>query len=326
MRRAVCSGLSLVELMVALALGLMLIMACGGIYLSAAANAHSTIGVSRTQETARVAMELIGQDLRGAGDTLCDNRHAVVNLLAERDNLFWQTLSDPVRGADEASSGQVFQMPALDSGTAEAQRLAGTESIRLWTLTPLQLSVTDTAQSTHPIPVTGDDTPAVGDALLVCDFKVTTLLRVTTTGAAIGHATPANCVDYFVRANACVGATPPVAGMQRYGPDTAMALPEQVRWYVGTGPDKRTALYRSVVRDGRPVRAAAIVPGIEGFQLMYLVRGGSRYVAAAEVPEAEWQNVTGVSVRISIVPQLPGRTGETVARHFQHTFQIRSRN
>lgn len=325
MRRAECTGLSLVELMVALALGLLLIMACGGIYLNSAANAHSTIGVSRTQEAARVAMELIGQDLRGAGDTLCDNRHPVVNLLAQRDNLFWQTLSEPVRGADEASSARVFQMPALDSGTAEAERLAGTESIRLWTLTPLQLSVTDTAQSTQPIPVTGDDTPVVGDALLVCDFKVTTLLRVTATGAAIGHTAPANCVDYFVRGNACAGAMPPMAAMQRYGPDTAMALPEQVRWYVGTGPDQRAALYRSVVRDGKQARAAAIVPGIDSFQLRYLVGGGSRYVTAAEVPDAEWQKVTAVSVRFSVVPQLPGRISDTAARHFQHTYQIRSR-
>ncbi|WP_313141295.1 prepilin-type N-terminal cleavage/methylation domain-containing protein [Stenotrophomonas sp.] len=59
-------GLTLVELLVAMILGLLVLGACLHFYLGSLRGTQDTLGVARVQEAGRLAMALIGHDIRGA--------------------------------------------------------------------------------------------------------------------------------------------------------------------------------------------------------------------------------------------------------------------
>src|SRR4051812_627303 len=66
-------GLSLIELMIAMSLGLATIAAIGWIYLGTTKTYRTQDALARLQENARYAFEVIGSDLRMAGTTGCSH-------------------------------------------------------------------------------------------------------------------------------------------------------------------------------------------------------------------------------------------------------------
>lgn len=317
-------GVSLVELMIAMALGLLLLGACGYFYLASLTSTQSTLSVSRVQESGRLAMELIGRDIRGAGDLLCDNRHPVANLLAERDRPFWATFGDALEGA-AAGNGGSFEDPLLATGTGAGQRLPDSPALRLWTMVPLALGATGQVASNQPIPVAGNQPPAVGAPLLLCDFRMAALVRVTGSGSSIGHTAPANCTSYFSVGAACPSQAPVEAAQHRFGVDTAFGLPRQVRWFVGNDERGMPSLYRQELVDGQVASGGPVLAGVNRFSLRYLVDGQADYVTAAQIADSQWGRVRAVDVQL----QLEARTGAggqpVISRAFQQTYSVRSR-
>lgn len=324
MKRVHVRGVSLVELMIAMALGLLLLGACGYFYLASLTSTQSTLSVSRLQESGRLAMELIGRDIRGTGDLLCDNRLPVANLLAERDRPFWATLGQPLKGA-AAGSGASYEDPVLASGTGAGQRLPDAPALRLWTVVPLAIGATGQVASREPIPVSGSQAPAKDVPLLVCDFKMAALIRVTGTGSSIGHAAPANCAGYFSIGSACPTETPAEAAQHRFGVDTAFGLPRQVRWFVGNDDRGLASLYRQELVDGRVASGGAVLAGVSHFSLRYLVQGQADYVTAEQVADSQWGQVRAVDVRLQLEAQAGSGAEAGISRVFQQTYSVRSR-
>lgn len=317
-------GVSLVELMIAMALGMLLLGVCGYFYLASLTSTQSTLSLSRAQESGRLAMELIGRDIRGAGDLLCDNRLPVASLLAERDRAFWGTLGEPLKGAD-AGSGGSFEDPVLTTGSGAGQRLPDAPALRLWTVVPLAIGATGQVPSSQPIPVTGSQPPAMGAPLLLCDFRMAALVRVTGTGGSIGHAAPANCTGYFAIGNACPAETPAEAAQHRFGVDTAFGLPRQVRWFVGNDERGVPSLYRQELVDGQVASGGAVLAGVSHFSLRYLVEGQVDYVKAAQIADSQWGQVRAVDVQLQLEARAGAGAEAGISRVFQQTYSIRSR-
>lgn len=317
-------GLTLVELLVAMILGLLVLGACLHFYLSSLRGTQDTLGVARVQESGRLAMELIGNDIRGAGDRLCDQRHAVANLLAERQRAFWKSLDEPLMGL-AAAAGPGFADPVLEPGTAEGQRLPGMPALQVWTTTPLALGTPGQSTSEAPLPATGKDLPDVGAPLLVCDFSRAVLVRVTTTGAAIGHDAPANCVGYFATGEPCPARMPPRAALHRFGADTAFGLPQQVRWHVGNDDHGVASLYRQELLDGAVVGGGVVASGVTHFSLHYLLAGNADYLPATEISGSQWNQVLAVDVQLQLETSTGPATEARIVRSFQQTFTLRNR-
>lgn len=317
-------GVSLVELMIAMALGLLLLGVCGYFYLASLSSTRSTLGVSRVQESGRLAMELIGRDIRGAGDLLCDNRHPLANLLAERDRPFWATLGEPLRGAASGGGGS-FEDPLLARGSEAGQRLPDSPALRLWTVLPLSLGATAQVASSQPIPVAGSQVPAVGAPLLVCDFTMAAVLRVTATGGSIGHAAPANCTGYFAIGAVCPTETPTEAAQHRFGVDAAFGLPRQVRWFVGNDERGVPSLYRQELVDGQVASGGPVLAGVSRFSLRYLLDGQPDYVTADQVADNQWGQVRAVDVLMQLDAPAIASNDDGISRVFQQTFSVRSR-
>lgn len=149
-------GLALVELMIAMVLGLIVVGAAFAVFMSNQQSYSANEGLNRIQEGARVGLELIGRDIRAAGGGACSSASEVSgaggDVTAFRDT--------PVAGT--ASSLTVTS--AEDS----AYRIASADATSI----TLEAGQVDSAA----------DAFSEGDVLLLCNARKTFVVTVTGVG------------------------------------------------------------------------------------------------------------------------------------------------
>jgi type IV pilus assembly protein PilW len=106
-------GFGLIELMIALVLGLLVIGAAFAVFQSNQATYRANEGLNRIQENARVAFELMSRDLRAAGGSACSS--ASVMETADANSLLFR--DTPVTGTATALT--------VTSGDDAAYRVTG---------------------------------------------------------------------------------------------------------------------------------------------------------------------------------------------------------
>lgn len=117
------SGFGLVELMIALVLGLLVIGAAFAVFQSNQATYRANEGLNRIQENARVAFELMSRDLRAAGGSACSNASVIettdANSLLFRDTPVTGTATElTVTSGDDTAyevTNSTAQSVTLDS-------------------------------------------------------------------------------------------------------------------------------------------------------------------------------------------------------------------
>lgn len=117
-------GLTLVELMVALVLGLFLTGIIATMYVSSKAAFGTSAQLSRTQETTRFATSFLKRDIRMAGYTECSNQTTVVSLLKNavlnENGIFgWEYTGTDVGNSAYTLNYQIID-PSDDVATARA--------------------------------------------------------------------------------------------------------------------------------------------------------------------------------------------------------------
>ena len=154
------SGMSLIELMVAMVLGLVVLGAAFAVFMSNQATFRVNEDVNRMQENARVAFEMISRDVRAAAGSACSNASAMDSASAFRDA--------PV-------SGTATQLTVL-SGDDAAYRVEGSTASSV-TLDSDQIADARDAFET-------------GDLLLLCNARKTFLVTAgTVTANTVNHTT-----------------------------------------------------------------------------------------------------------------------------------------
>lgn len=164
------AGFSLVELLIALALGILVAGAAFAIFHSNQRSYQANQGLNRVQENARVAFELISRDLRAAGGSACSN---IARPDAEHVNSAEETLffSSPVSSASPAT-----EFTAV-SGDDTAYRV-NNSTTSSFTLDPAQI-----ADATRAFDV--------GDRLILCNANKLYVVRATGVTATTVSFTPA---------------------------------------------------------------------------------------------------------------------------------------
>src|SRR3546814_5978318 len=131
--RAHAAGFSLVELMVAMVLGLLVSGSAIGIFISNRQANRATDSLSRIQENARTAFELMARDVREAGGNPCGRNLLVTSVINGAGGNWWDSLANPVIGYDD---GVAFPDGA-------GIRVNGTDAIEIKSAEPGTVTVTE---------------------------------------------------------------------------------------------------------------------------------------------------------------------------------------
>lgn len=332
-------GLSLVELMIAMMLGLLVVGSASAIFISNRQTYRATEGLGRVQENGRMAFEMMARDLREAGGNPCGNADRaepmkLVNVLNNPAINWWSDWNDGIVGYE-----------AVIPLGAPANRLAGTDAIDLMSgdsSSSATVEQHNTAGDTFQLN-TGDHAFSTGDLAIICDWRQATLFQITNAAAGndvIVHATggassPGNCSRGFGYANPPV--CTPVGRTYQYGPNpvdaqrTASVVRfNAARWYVGTIAGGGSSLFRRTVvnQAGVPtVRDQEIAQGVNDMELQYLLEGGANYVDATVVTAANrWDEVTAIRVVLDVLSaDRAGVGGAQLNRRIAHTVTLRNR-
>ncbi|MEQ8250136.1 MAG: PilW family protein [Gammaproteobacteria bacterium] len=313
-------GLSLVELMVAMTLGLIIM---GSALQAFTANKQSfrfSQALSRMQEDGRFAMQAIARDIRMAGYVGCSSRRQVAVNNVANGTPPAVDLANALFGYDDGDGWWTAGSPPQDhlgadlticntagGGNATCQTSDIVQVVRASETATLVAADMATAGGAiavrqadfpgfQPALAVNGSTPGTEDLVLVTDCRRADLFRVTALADATGlkQITPNAALQQTYQAGAIisplVGATYFIAddNADEDGDGTADPVP---------------ALYRIGVSDGGVAPAALpVAKGVEMMRINYGVDTGGDEYADAYVDAAgvtDWSRV--VSVRISLL-------------------------
>lgn len=306
-------GVSLVELMVALTVGMFIVAAVGYVYLAANNARRSMEASSRIQENMRYAFERMSYDIRMAGMTGC-TMQTHVNVLNTSSSWEFDIFNIPLQGFEENAAS----LPTGVSGVLRGD---------VFSVVGVDNSVEYIIESHNPVSAQFQlsETHSIkqGEILVATDCKHAAVFQMTNvnnndtiktvvhnTGGSIS---PGNCTKGFglplkCDANGNSYEFPPGARLLRLSAAT---------YYVGTNAFGEPALFRQTLginANNASTLAIELVEGIENMQILYGVDTSNpvdgavnTYVAADQVlatsleatAQAAWQRV--LAVRVSMV-------------------------
>ncbi len=313
--RASMAGLSLIELMVALALGLLVVLAAIGLFASNRAVYGNTESLARIQENARAGFEMMARDIREADGTVC------------RSPAFFGPIASP-SGDPEAASGK---MPLFSWWRTSEQPwgqlgywgdgLRGSDDgieLRSAFRDALPLYEVGFGPTVITLYYKGQAKFRSGDELLACDGQAGYLFTAQGAPGGITH-----------QVSAAIGPCPACASAKfQLKPEgrPAFVVPvTAVRWSLKPNGRGGRSLYREGPGgSGGDTLADEVVEDVRALKLSYLLPGAIQYVNAAAVG-AQWKKVRAVRIELELEAN-KADTGDAIKRRIVHVVSLRNRN
>jgi type IV pilus assembly protein PilW len=320
--RARAQGFTLIELMIAMVLGMVVIGGVMGVFLALMQNYRTNNSLSEVQGGARLVFEMLARDIRSAQLTGCHANGRIVNVLANgnagssNNPAWWADWVNPFIGYKNAVD------PALTIPTGPGARVAGTDSIRVLRADDSSMIVaghtTAVAASKGSFTVDGGTgSLRAGDIIIVCNPAQSAILQTdgVTTGTAavpgtITYSLTGNCTTALDWEAAC-GQTA-ASSSYTYGPSSEIAPLYAVDWYIGSNPVGGRSLYRMTLANtnGAPAPVSQeMVRNVTNMALTYLMFGATQFVTADNV--TDWPSVNAVQLQLTMQSIPPGTTPGT---------------
>jgi type IV pilus assembly protein PilW len=341
-------GFSLIELMIALGIGLFLLAGLFYIYSNAAQSFRTQSALAYMQSNARFAFEIMGVDIRQAGffPTRKDETPVnIVNTLTSCNNNLKDLFSIPLVGYESSEPPDV-----CTTASTTACYLANTDSLtvvradnenrfKVSTYTPGAFTLALASWPSNP--------PEVGEIFLATDpshaavFQVDTITPPSLTFGVGGAASPGNSgADLGV-----FNGTSSLVLMRLSG----------VSYYIGLNPAGEPALYRDkMTRSGTSADGdkEELIQGVEDMEITYGVdtndpvdrnvnaywtatqvaagTDGTLTMPAAGAPSSYWRRVLSVRITLTLVSAQDERVATTTSdrrlrRTFTNTIAVRNR-
>ncbi|MGH8402179.1 MAG: PilW family protein, partial [Gammaproteobacteria bacterium] len=313
------AGLSLIELMIAMVVGLVLLAGVLAIFISGKQGSSTNTAIAQVQENGRFALDYIRNDTRMTSYMGCTTTARTNNLLNPVGQLYNFLL--PVYGFEynntdpsTATAGSPYVIasetpaavpmgggawtPAADV-TLPVNAIPGSDALLLFTATGNPIYVT-TPTAGGVIPVTDSIGFVPNQLAVITDCLRSTVFQMSaTSNSAPGTLTvgsggapgPGNTSTSFA-----VG----------YQVGAQVLTADAILYYVGLGQDKSPALFRVDVLPNGSINPtpSELVPDVENMQILYGVdtTGGSlttpnAYLDAAQVDATNnWANVLSVQI------------------------------
>ncbi|MDX5297723.1 MAG: prepilin-type N-terminal cleavage/methylation domain-containing protein [Gammaproteobacteria bacterium] len=349
------AGFSLIELMIAMLIGLLVVAAAAGVFISNKRVYNAAETLNRVQEGTRVGFELMSRDIREAGGNPCSATAPVINQMDVDENDWWAGWGDGIRGygAGEAMSGSLAGMGVIGPGVG--QRVSETDAIELTSAVGGGIRVVNHSTPSAVVEVTNQGDIQNNDVLIICNMDYSFIFQVTqlpSTNQIQHNSNGLNCAQEFQYEEPCEstgasgaygycfvpGATPSsqCVGFGR-GP-AYVAKVGMLRWYVGNNARGGRSLYRAVISNRSAtevpdtvLEAYEVVEGVQDMTLTYLEAGESAYTAPGGV--ADWSQVVAVRVQLDMVGtvgaltgrEIEGTDGDALGRTITHVVTLRNR-
>lgn len=352
-------GLTLIELMVSLVLGLVLIGGVLNIFVSNRETFRVTENLTRMQENARTGFDFMARDIREAGQNPCGTP-LVANVIRDAGGAipWWANWN---KGTMIGVDGSQDRTDIVAFGTAAKARVAGTDAVLV-----IRTDQDEKAIQTHDA-VTFDITlPTVtginvDDVVIACDLKGAAIFQISTinAGTKVVSYDPAlaslNCGNQL-------GHLPPVDNC----PTTSKTLTAgglfaklaATFWYVGYNDKGQRSLYRTrIIKKtiaGVPTittEPEEMLPGAQDLQMQYLAKSattgalatdwvdatdGATFPGATSTATGNWrtddptnQPNQAVAVRVTMTLQSDEKIGTDqlpIQRQLIHVVGLRSRD
>jgi type IV pilus assembly protein PilW len=276
-------GFSLVELMVALVLGLLVIGGVGGVFLSQRELYRQNENLARMQENARYAFEVMARSLREVGGNLCGAASNVANKVLGEDI--------HVYGGKDNSFPKPF-------GTEKKERVSGTDAVVVWSGT-LNKGVVITEHDLNNAKFTVNTTEhglKDGDIVMACDNY----------HAAIFKVTEVNSSDVTVHNLS--------GGLLKFEKGGFISKLADYAWYIGCNGRGGRSLYRLELQNGKDPEEVA--EGVSDLQIQYLIAGKTDYVDADDdadnASNVDWTQVLAVRLEFTLHSLDEVAVGKTV--------------
>ena len=261
------TGLTLVELMIAMVLGLLLILAASQVFLSSKRTYTTQEAVSRIQENGRFGIDILSRNIRKAGYTPCGNTTTSVNVInTASTNDFLNFFGSAIRGYDDVSStsdlpsplGGTLKTPVTNSDAVLI--ISGEDDGGYYVTQHNPTSAQFKINQVH------DFNP--GDILMACDLKHTAMFQITNSNQSnrtmvhnTGTGTPGNCTKGLGAPLDC--STNGTA--YTFGADSHLIRMHSRLFFIANNDDGVPALYQNDARNG----TREMVPGVEDMQIQY---------------------------------------------------------
>lgn len=309
-------GLSLVEILVALAVSLLLLAGVTQIFLGTRQSFRLNENLAQVQESGQFAIEQMSRTIRMAGATGCPNTDQISNTLKPTSGSNWwiDITTGWVRGFDEGDAS----FTAASIGSAVGQRTANSDAIYVF-----GGSATDFGVDNHSPPInatiklknTHDISP--GEILIICDNVNTSVFQVTNANSAnktlvhnTGTEIPGNCSKGLGYPTDCTSTS---GNLYEFKSDAIVSRYNPSAYYIGNGSNGRPALFmRSIALASGQVKSETAAPvelvqNVENMQITYSDNTGSGISATAI---GTWSQVHSVRLEFLVSGNDTGVTAQ----------------
>ncbi len=312
LHRAV-QGVTLIEMMISLTIGMIIIAGIGYIFLGSRQGFRSQDALSRMQEGARAAFEIMDKDIRMAGFTGCPPNSAAsgdINILSSASDWDKNLIGQPLVGYDSASTS--WSASGGLNGVA-THVLRGDALTVLRADNSAEFIVSSHNTGTSQITLTANHDINQGAILIAAkaDCSRTAVFQKTNTctissgscgNAIVQHGSSSATTTYALGS--------PAGTTYTFDAGSRIYRLSAVTYYIRTNTYGEPALYRQVLgtTSGSPSNTAEeLIEGVQDMQLLYGIdtnadRAVDSYVTADTLTtSANWLTVLGIRVSLLMV-------------------------
>lgn len=303
-------GFTLIELMISLLIGLIVVAAAGGMFLSNSRVYGSTESVGRIQESTRAAFEILSRDIREAGGTPCSGMGGITGPAA---------IADAFR-AGLGVSGSTLQLYLANANVAD---------------------VVSHSQPDGVMELSSASGYVAGQAVVACNAEVVAAVPVGTVGGS--EITPSAAVQNSAGGGYCflrpTGGTWASACAGRGSANAFVARLARHQWRVADNGRGSRSLFLDVdypLAGGgfSTATTSEVAEGVSDMALAFRRRNDTAFQTNyAGWGTADWQEVVAVQVTLEVQAvegaqqgqNIQGTDGQALRRQVVTTTALRNR-
>lgn len=326
-RRAYSQGLALVELMIAMALGLVLIGAATSIMMSNSQTFKASKNTSQVQDSARLAFELMARDIRQAGSIPCGSDIPVENYLS--DSTPWYVNWEGLAGqASPTPRGQLigyagdFNLKDVSNKVNEEK----TQSITILYASNEGTSVKEmSSHANAPIYTLpqNQNTFTSGDIAVICNTNFASIFKteVTHSDDTVQLSAPTSNTDNSTENIKNTTNNPGI-----FKKNSTVGKLKSRAWYIGlNNKNKQRALYLADW-NGKEVQEILIAPNVIELTFEYRASNEADFRGAAQVSAQQWPMINAVKITLKIEDQDNPKSNERFSSEFTSIVALRNRS